>query len=146
MALELWTRRRQLRRLKPFGSTETKDGSSLLLLEEPAADPDVDDLAFDLGVLRSTSEIAKPIRPIENPVGYCLAVGGRLQDEAGRLAGGVQSEQRWWIENACRHGALDVEVCPSCAEDLQRAFELFPSLRRFLSNSTDSSGLKRGRT
>jgi hypothetical protein len=90
--------------------------------------------------------IAATNRPIENPVGYCLAVGRRLQDEAQRLAGGVQSEQRWWIENACRHGALDVEVCPSCAEDRQRALELFPSLRRFLSNSTDSSGLKRGRT
>jgi hypothetical protein len=99
---------------------------------------------LDRAVLESL--IAATNRPIENPVGYCLAVGRRLQDEAQRLAGGVQSEQRWWIENACRHGALDVEVCPSCAEDLQRAFELFPSLRRFLSNSTDSSGLKRGRT
>jgi hypothetical protein len=90
--------------------------------------------------------IAGTNRPIENPVRYCLAVGRRLQDEAGRRAGGVQSAQRWWIENACRHGGLDVEVCPRCAEDRQRALELFPSLRRFLSSSTDSAGLKRGRT
>jgi hypothetical protein len=90
--------------------------------------------------------IAATNSPIENPVAYCLAVGRRLQDEAERLAGGVQSEQRWWIENACRHGVLDVEVCQSCAEDRKRALELFPSLRRFLSKSTDAAGLKRGRT
>jgi hypothetical protein len=90
--------------------------------------------------------IAATTRSIENPLGYCLAVGRRLQDEAERRAGRVQSAQRWWIENACPHGAVDVEICPRCAEDRQRALELFPSLRRFLSNSTDSAGLKRGRT
>jgi hypothetical protein len=90
--------------------------------------------------------IAATSRSIENPLGYCLAVGRRLQDEAQRRAGRVQSAQRWWIENACPHGAVDVEVCPRCAEDRQRALELFPSLRRFLSNSTDPAGPRRSRT
>jgi len=83
--------------------------------------------------------VAATSRSIENPLGYCLAVGRRLLDEAERRAGRVQSAQRWWIENACRHGAVDVEVCPRCAEDRQRALELFPSLRRFLSNWTESA-------
>ena len=82
---------------------------------------------------------------IENPLGYCLAVGRRLQDEADR-DGRVQRAQRLWIENACPHGTLDVEACPSCAEDRQRALELFPSLRRFLSDSADPVGPRGGRT
>jgi hypothetical protein len=84
--------------------------------------------------------IATTNRSVENPLGYCLAVGRRLQDEADRGAARVQRAQRWWIENACPHGTLDVEGCPSCAEDRRRALELFPSLSRFLSDSADSLG------
>jgi hypothetical protein len=68
---------------------------------------------FDRAVLECV--VAATSRSIENPLGYCLAVGRRLQDEADRGAGRVQRAQRWWIENACRHNALDVEACPSCA-------------------------------
>lgn len=65
--------------------------------------------------------VAATNRSIENPMGYCLAVGRRLQNEAERQAGRVQRAQRLWIENACRHGAVDVEVCPRRAEDRQHA-------------------------
>jgi len=84
--------------------------------------------------------IAATNRSIENPLGYCLAVGRRLQNEADRHAGRLQRARRWQIENACRHEAFDVEACPSCAEDRQRALELFPSLRRFLSASAARGG------
>jgi hypothetical protein len=82
-------------------------------------------------------------RSIENPLGYCLAVGRRLQDEACWRDGRAQRTYRLWIENACRHGILDVEACPSCIDDSQRAIELFPPLRRFLG---DSAGPLRDRT
>ncbi len=90
--------------------------------------------------------IAATSRSIENPLGYCIAVGRRLQDEADRCAGRMQRAQRFWIENACPHGVVDVRVCPKCAEDCQRALELFPFLRRFLSDSPDLPALSRGRT
>ena len=89
--------------------------------------------------------IAATNRSIENPLGYCLAVGRRLQNETDRDAGRLQRAQRWWIENACRHGGFDLEACPNCVHDRQRALELFPSLRRFLSASADPGGPKEGR-
>ena len=89
--------------------------------------------------------VAATTKSIENPLAYCLAVGRRLQNETDRDAGRLQRAQRWWIENACRHGGFDLEACPNCAHDRQRALELFPSLRRFLSASADSGGPKKGR-
>jgi len=55
---------------------------------------------LDRGVLECL--IVATSRSIENPVGYCIAVGRRHQDEDDRRAGRVQRAQRWWIENACR--------------------------------------------
>lgn len=86
--------------------------------------------------------IAAANRSIENPIGYCLAVGRRLQDETERRADRTRRVQRLWIENACRHGALDVAVCPRCAEDRQRALELFPSLSKFLGDAANTSDIE----
>jgi hypothetical protein len=104
-------------------------------------------VGIDIGHLdRSVLEclIAAGNRSIENPIGYCLAVGRRLQDETERR-GRMRRGQRLWIENACRHGVLEVGECPRCAEDRRRALELFPSLRKFLSDRTNSTDIKRGR-
>ncbi len=90
--------------------------------------------------------IAASNRSIDNPLGYCLAVGRRLQDETARRAWREQRAQRLWIENACPHGAVDVQACPPYAEDRERALELFPFLRQFFSDSANSAGVERGRT
>jgi len=90
--------------------------------------------------------IAASNKSIDNPLGYCLAVGRRLQDETDRRAWREQRAQRLWIENACPHGAVDVQACPPCAEDRARALELFPFLRRFLSESVNSAGVERDRS
>ena len=90
--------------------------------------------------------IAASSKPIDNPLGYCLAVGRRLQDETDRRAWREQRAQRLWIENACPHGAVDVQACPTCAEDRERALELFPFLRQFVSESANSDGVRGGRS
>jgi len=86
--------------------------------------------------------IAASNKSIDNPLGYCLAVGRRLQDETDRRAWREQRAQRLWIENACPHGAIDVQACHTCAEDRERALELFPFLRQFVSESANSASVK----
>jgi hypothetical protein len=137
----------------PCARSVTSDGSRGIRLDVRALHTQAKDRFTRVGIAtrhldRAVLEclIAATNKSIENPLGYCLAVGRRLQDEADRDAGRVQRAQRWWIENACRHDALDVEACPSCAEDRQRALELFPSLRRFLGDSSDPVRPKGGRT
>jgi hypothetical protein len=71
---------------------------------------------------------------VANPLGYCLAVGRRLQDDSvtGRDKRRRQLEEM--VANTCAHGST-VESCSCCAEDRARALELFPSLRRYLPHS-----------
>ena len=101
----------------------------------------IDNCHLDRAVLECL--FAATSRSIENPLGYCIAVGRRLQDEACGSDVRAKRIDRFWIENACRHGTIDIEACRSCIDDRQRAIQLFPSLRRFLG---DSSGPLRGRT
>lgn len=137
---------------EPWARSVTNDNSRGIQLDVRALHNQAKDRFARVGIAtrhldRAVIEclVAATNKSIENPLGYCLAVGRRLQNEADRHAGRLQRAQRWWIENACRHGALDVEACPNCAHDRQRALELFPSLRRFLSASANPVGPKGGR-
>ena len=139
--------------MEPFMSSATNESSRRIQLNVRAlrarakvgfAQVGIAPRHLDRAVLECV--IAASSKPIDNPLGYCLAVGRRLQDETDRRAWREQRAQRLWIENACPHGAVDVQACPSCAEDRARALELFPFLRQFFSDSANSAGVERGRT
>lgn len=88
--------------------------------------------------------IAASTRLVVNPLNYCLAVGRRLQDEST-----AESIARWrefqrQIGNTCPHGS-SAERCGQCAEDRQRALDLFPSLRRYLPASLATEQTKGGK-
>ena len=82
---------------------------------------------------------------IINPLGYCLAVGRRLQDESNDEKENRRREFETLVGNTCPHGS-SVERCGQCARDRQRALELFPSLRRFLPASLTSTPSEGRRT
>ena len=70
-------------------------------------------------------------RTLVNPLGYCLAIGRRLQEESVFEANRRRSELEIRIRNTCPHG-LTVEGCGECEKDREHALELFPSLRCYL--------------
>jgi hypothetical protein len=78
--------------------------------------------------------IAVTTRPVVNPLNYCLAIGRRFQDESVAEAVARWREFRRHFDNACPHRS-SVERCPACAQDRARALELFPTIRRHLSES-----------
>ncbi len=82
---------------------------------------------------------------IINPLGYCLAVGRRLQDESNDGRENRRREFEALIGNTCPHGS-SVERCGQCARDRQRALDLFPSLRRYLPASLTSTPSAERRT
>lgn len=75
---------------------------------------------------------------IINPLGYCLAVGRRLQDESNEEKENQRRMFETLVGNTCPHGSR-VERCGQCARDRQRALDLFPSLRRYLLDSLTST-------
>lgn len=87
--------------------------------------------------------IAISCRAITNPVGYCIAVGRRLQDESAAAADRRRREFEERFRDTCPHGS-NLEVCPECSTDRQRALDIFPALRRHVPTSTVSYPTKEG--
>jgi hypothetical protein len=96
---------------------------------------------LDTAVVRCL--IAISCRAITNPVGYCVAVGRRLQDESVAAADRRRREFEERFRNTCPHGS-NLEVCPQCSTDRQRALDIFPALRRHVPTSTVTSPTKEG--
>jgi hypothetical protein len=89
--------------------------------------------------------IAISCRAITNPVGYCIAVGRRLQDESVAAADRRRREFEERFRETCPHGS-NLEVCPECSMDRQRALDIFPALRRHVPESTVGTPIKEGGT
>lgn len=90
---------------------------------------------IDLGYLDEavvSCLIAVRCRAVANPVGYCIAVGRRLQDESAGEADRRRRELQERVRDTCPHGS-NLEVCGECGTDQQRALDLFPTLRRHVS-------------
>jgi hypothetical protein len=77
-------------------------------------------------------------RSVINPLGYCLAVGRRLQEESIDEKENRRRKFEAQIENTCPHGS-SVEHCGQCERDIERALDLFPSLGRHLPASLISA-------
>jgi len=75
--------------------------------------------------------IADGARTVTNPIGYCLAVGRRLQDDSVSERDRRRRQLEEMVANTCPHDST-VENCSYCVGDRTRALELFPSLRRYL--------------
>ena len=82
---------------------------------------------------------ANSSKRIANPLGYCLAVGRRLQDDSVTERDKKRRQLEEMVANTCPHDST-VEDCSDCVEDRARALELFPSLRRYLSPSLIKEG------
>ena len=83
--------------------------------------------------------IAHSSKKVANPLGYCLAVGRRLQDDSVTERDKRRRRLEELVANTCPHDST-VEDCSDCVEDRARALELFPSLRRYLSPSLIKEG------
>ena len=82
---------------------------------------------------------------VANPVGYCIAVGRRLQDESAADADRRRREFEDRFRNTCPHGS-NAEICEECSKDRQRALDLFPALRRYSPSSPTGSPRGEGGT
>lgn len=89
----------------------------------------IDLVYIDTSVVRCL--IAVGCRAVANPVGYCIAVGRRLQDESATEADRRRREFEERIRGTCSHGS-NLRICAECSKDRQRALDLFPALRRYL--------------
>ncbi len=96
------------------------------------ADVGIDLQYVDTAVI--TFLIAESSRLIIHPLGYCLAVGRRLQEEAVSNADKRRREIHALICNTCPHGSA-IEGCSDCEQDRANALDLFPSLRCYLPDS-----------
>ncbi len=96
---------------------------------------------LDTAVVRCL--IAAGSGPVANPVGYCIAVGRRLQDESAAEADRRRREFEERIRDTCSHGS-DPEICAECSKDRRRALDLFPALRRYLPMSRTQSSTGEG--
>lgn len=81
-----------------------------------------------------TCLIADRRQVVDNPLGYCLAVGRRLQEESAAAADERQRAFERKVSATCSHGSA-VDHCSECARDREFALELFPSLRRYVPTS-----------
>lgn len=90
---------------------------------------DIDLVYLDTSVIRCL--IAMSCRAVANPVGYCIAVGRRLQDESSAEANRRRREFEDRFSTTCSHGS-NVEICKECSTDRQHALDLFPALGRYL--------------
>jgi hypothetical protein len=84
---------------------------------------------IDTAVVRCL--IADRTKVVANPLGYCLAVGRLLQEEAAATADRRRREFERDLANTCSHGFV-VERCSECAREREFALELFPSLRQHI--------------
>ncbi len=84
---------------------------------------------LDTAVIRCL--IADGRQVVENPLGYCLAVGRRLQEESAAAADERQRAFESKVSAICSHGSA-FDHCSECAQDREFALELFPSLRRYV--------------
>lgn len=75
--------------------------------------------------------IADSTKKVANPLGYCLAVGHRLQDDSVTERERKRHQLEEMVANTCPHDST-VEGCSYCVGDRARALELFPSLRRYV--------------
>lgn len=89
--------------------------------------------------------IAIGCRGIANPVGYCIAVGRRLQDESAAEADRRRREFEERFRDTCPHGS-NLDVCAECSTDRQRALDIFPALRRHVPSSNVGPHTKEGGT
>ena len=78
--------------------------------------------------------IADSAKTVANPLGYCLAVGRRLQDDSVTERDKRRRQLEEMVANTCSHEST-VEGCAFCMGDRERALVLFPSLRRYLPSS-----------
>jgi hypothetical protein len=91
---------------------------------------------LDTAVVRCL--IADRAKVVENPLGYCLAVGRLLQEESAAAADRRRREFESKVAGTCPHGS-GIDRCSECSRDREFALELFPSLRRYLPASVLSA-------
>jgi hypothetical protein len=92
---------------------------------------------IDLGYLDTSVVrclIAVGCNVVANPVGYCIAVGRRLQDESVAEADRRRQVFEERFRDTCPHGSK-FETCAECSNDRQRALDLFPALSRYFPTS-----------
>lgn len=93
------------------------------------ADAGIDSCYVDTAVI--VFLIADRAKTIANPLGYCLAVGRRLQNDSVAERDKKRRQLEEMVADTCPHDST-VERCSYCVGDRARALELFPSLRRYL--------------